>query len=169
MKKILFVHKKISKEKPLSLDLQWTMLICISTLNMTDMKMTKMESSLITLSSPTSSSPRSNSFLIDYGAQQKFYIGAADEECSIPSRISMPGYIEEVERSYGEWMNIIRTLYESLQLADSKIGVERQRRRSREQNIIKLAKKLSKTDESLLNHKEKVKKVCLNKKRFQPH
>lgn len=134
-----------------------------------------MESSFITPSLPSDPS-NSNSTSTEYS--QKFYIEAAnsneESESSIPSRVGMPnaieeeleqhshaGSIEEEEesRSYGEWMNIIKTLYESLQVADSKLEVERQRRRSREQNLVQVAKVLSQKNESSLKQKQLIGKV----------
>eukprot|EP00339_Tiarina_fusa_P022354 CAMPEP_0117025686 /NCGR_PEP_ID=MMETSP0472-20121206/18955_1 /TAXON_ID=693140 ORGANISM="Tiarina fusus, Strain LIS" /NCGR_SAMPLE_ID=MMETSP0472 /ASSEMBLY_ACC=CAM_ASM_000603 /LENGTH=654 /DNA_ID=CAMNT_0004732481 /DNA_START=215 /DNA_END=2179 /DNA_ORIENTATION=+ len=105
------------------------------------------------------------------GSSQRFYLetSADDDEYSIPSKVSMPEqddhddedeYLEERgQRSYGEWMSIVRTLYESLQLADSKLGMERQRRRSREQNLVKLAKELSKRNEISRTQKRVIDKL----------
>jgi hypothetical protein len=96
-----------------------------------------------------------------HGGSQRFYLETADEECSIPSKVSILDDMEDdfEERSYGEWMSIVRTLYESLQLADSKLTVERQRRISREKNLVKLAKELSKRNDSNRNQKKVIEKV----------
>lgn len=82
---------------------------------------------------------------------------AIEEEVEQQSRTD--SIDEEEHRSYGEWMNIIKTLYESLQVADSKLEVERQRRKSREQNLVQVAKELSKRNEYSLKQKQLIGKV----------
>lgn len=78
----------------------------------------------------------------------KFFIGTVSEEteeCSVQSHVSDLG---TEDLSHGELMDAVQRLYKQLKQAEDALTVERNKRRSREKNLLKLAKELGKRKNS---------------------
>jgi hypothetical protein len=88
---------------------------------------------------------------------QKFFIGTVDEEGSVPSRVSN---LEADEMSHGELMDLVQRLYGNLKQSDSALSTERERRKSRERSLIKLAKELAARKDVIRRQMGKNEEVC---------
>jgi predicted RNA-binding protein with PIN domain len=110
----------------------------------------------------TSSIAGSASTGTNESSYHKFYIGTVSEEtedCSIQSHISDLG---TDELSHGELMDAVQRLYKQLKQAEDSLSSERKKRRSREKNLIKLAKELGKRKNASNKLLDKIAEVSLD-------
>jgi hypothetical protein len=106
----------------------------------------------------SSSSIGGSSAGISESSSQRFYIGTVDEEeaGSVQSHVSNLG---TDDMSQGELMEVVHRLYKQLKKTDITLSEEKKRRRSREKNLIKLARELGKRKEMTNMQMAKIEEV----------
>ena len=90
---------------------------------------------------------------------QKFYIGTVSEDTEEGSVQSHMSDLGTDDFSHGELMDAVQRLYKQLRQTEDALAAERKRRRSREKNLIKLAKELGKRKNSSTKLLQKIAEV----------
>ena len=89
-----------------------------------------------------------------------------NSDCAMESEHGLPTNVDEGGSSYQELHSIIRTLYNQLQISDSKLAREKERRKARERNIATMANEIIGNKATIKKQNQRIDEVSKSRESF---